>query len=46
MSEEKEEKVCFKCEKCGKEKEESSGKFVLEGAAFCCHSCARDSHAV
>ena len=37
MSEEK----MFKCEKCGKEKKESEGNFVLDGSAFCCEECCK-----
>jgi len=28
-----------KCAKCGKEKKESEGTYVLEGTAFCCKEC-------
>ncbi|MEK7090635.1 MAG: hypothetical protein AAB930_03550 [Patescibacteria group bacterium] len=33
----------YKCEKCGKEKKESEGKFMLEGSAFCCKECCGDA---
>ena len=32
----------IKCEKCGKEKLESEGYWVLEGSAFCCKECCGD----
>jgi len=28
-----------KCAKCGEEKKESEGKYVLEGTAFRCNDC-------
>jgi len=28
-----------KCAKCGQEKNESEGKYVLEGSAFYCNDC-------
>ena len=36
-----EEKV-IKCAKCGKEKKESEGHYVLEGSTFCCRECCGD----
>lgn len=38
-----EEEKTYKCEKCGKEKKESEGKFMMEGAAFCCKDCCGDA---
>jgi len=35
----KEEEETFACEKCGKTKKISEGKFALEGKAFCCEQC-------
>ena len=29
----------YKCDKCGNEKKESEGNFVLEGSSFCCTDC-------
>lgn len=31
----------IKCEKCGKEKKESEGSYVLEGSTFCCEDCCK-----
>lgn len=42
-SDKKEEEQNYKCEKCGKEKKESEGKFMLEGSAFCCKECCGDA---
>lgn len=36
------EEKTYKCAKCGKEKNESGGVFMLEGAAFCCKECCGD----
>ncbi|MDP2676946.1 MAG: hypothetical protein Q8O83_04665 [bacterium] len=36
------EDKAFTCRKCGKEKKESEGKFVLEGTTFCCKECCGD----
>jgi len=33
----------FTCEKCGKVKQESDGKFVHDGSAFCCKGCCGDT---
>ena len=32
----------FTCEKCGKAKKVSEGRFALEGKAFCCKQCCGD----
>ena len=37
------EEKTYKCEKCGKEKKESEGIFMLEGTAFCCNGCCGDT---
>jgi hypothetical protein len=34
----KEEKI-LTCEKCGKQKKESEGVWVLSGSTFCCKDC-------
>lgn len=36
---EKDGEKTYKCGKCGEEKKESEGNFVLDGSAFCCSEC-------
>jgi hypothetical protein len=36
------EEKTIKCEKCGKEKKESEGHYMLSGSAFCCKECCGD----
>lgn len=36
---EKDGEKTYKCEKCGEEKKESEGNFVLDGSAYCCTDC-------
>jgi hypothetical protein len=36
------EEKMVKCAKCGKEKKESEGNYVLEGSTFCCKKCCGD----
>lgn len=33
----------YTCAKCGKEKSEAEGAFVLEGSTYCCKECCGDS---
>lgn len=42
MTEDKKEEKMMKCEKCGKEKNKSEDKYVLEDRTFCCKNCCGD----
>lgn len=33
----------IKCEKCGKEKLESEGNYILNGSTFCCKQCCNEN---
>jgi len=37
-----EQEKTFTCKKCGKEKKESEGNFMLAGTTFCCKECCGD----
>ena len=37
-----EDQTKHKCAKCGKEKTEAEGVYVLEGTTFCCKECCGD----